>query len=479
MRATLHYITAFVLLIIYGGQVCPLIDTLTIPHWGSLLSAAFLAIILTRYLVLPHAMKNATIYDQPTKQFALEFGLFIFYGFMLALYNTFALGFPVWESGPKVILGFVIFGFFIGLDLSLKRERDIGKGIAREIVPENKTNKYTSLTRKFSVFALATVALIGSVIILAVAKDIFWMLHHPEAAKQSSTHIAILAEVAFILFTLCAYTLLIIRSYTRNITLFFGNETHVLRKVRSGDLSERVLPLTRDEFGEIADHTNAMIEGLRERDRIKNVFGKAVSPTIATRLMHREAEGMSLGGAMEPLVILMADIRDFTARTESSPPEAVISELNLWLAEAVESICDHDGIVDKFIGDGILAVFGLDGETNACEKAIACAQDMLRRLNQLAPGLSAPMEIGIGIHKGEVLAGIIGSPERLEFTVIGDVTNTTARIEAMTREINTTILISEAVFTDLPPTSDKENWTDHGEWSLKGKARPVRLYGLT
>ncbi len=219
-----------------------------------------------------------------------------------------------------------------------------------------------------------------------------------------------------------------------------------------------------------------MIEGLEERDRIKHVFGKAVSPTIAARLMQQAEDVFARrfhAAAGDPF----SDIRNFTARTESSPPEMVITDLNAWFTEAVEAICDHDGVVDKFIGDGILAVFGLDGDMSACEKAVACAREMLVRLERLNPTLSAPIDIGIGIHKGEVLAGILGSPERLEFTVIGDVVNTASRIEGMTRRLDASVLISEAVKHDLEKATSFSGWKDFGELELRGKTAPCQALG--
>ncbi|BDQ34437.1 adenylate/guanylate cyclase domain-containing protein [Pseudodesulfovibrio portus] len=475
IRTSTHYLAAMILLTVYGGQVCPLIDTLTLAHWGTLVAAAFIPMALLRMWLLPRLLNRVAIYDQPGRQFFFDLGLFLLFGSGLAVYNTVHLGFSVFESGPKVLLGFLIFGFFSGLDLALERERANGLTIIRENISPPETVRYTSLTRKFSGFALATVFLAGTVLILTVVKDVYWLTDVNFAMEGSRAQLLIVAEIGFIMLVLSGYILLIIASYTRNIRLFFGNETSVLRKVREGDLTRRVPRLTADEFGEIAGHTNIMIDGLIERDRIKNVFGKTVSPAIAGRLMDREKQGLSLGGSIQPLAILMCDIRDFTARAEGNPPEQVIEDLNRWFTEAVEATNSHGGVVDKFIGDGILALFGLDGEMDACEKAVACARDMLARLDRLNQSLDTPISVGIGIHKGEVLAGIVGSPERLEFTVVGDPVNTAARIERMTRRLDADILVSAAAHSDLP---EGREWRDFGEQSFKGKSQKIRLYGL-
>ncbi len=443
-----------------------------------MLLATFTALLCARSLLQSRVVEAAPLYDQPGKQFTLEFSLFLVFGLALASYNTLWLHFPIHESGPKVVIGFITFGFFIGLDLALARERKSGEAIIKNYIEMPETARYTSLTRKFSGFALATVFLVGTVLILTVVKDVYWLSEVDMDTSGMHAQFLIVLEIGFILLLLCGYILNIIISYTRNIRFFFDNETRVLRQVRDGDLSSRVPPLTRDEFAEIADHTNTMIDGLRERDRIKSVLGKAVSPTIARRLIEQEEHGMSLGGSMQTLVILFSDIRNFTTYTEANPPEMVIKDLNLWFTEAIQAIQNHGGIVDKFIGDGILAVFGLDGDMAACRNAVDCATEMQARLNTLTPKLCAPMQIGIGIHKGDVLAGIVGSPERLEFTVVGDVVNTASRIEGMTRDLGTYILISEAVQSDLKSSMALSEWRDYGQQKLKGKAESVRLFGI-
>lgn len=477
MRAIVHYIIALILLTIYGGAVCPFIELLPLTTWGLILTLAFIPLALIRFLLLPRLVKRAPIYDRPARQFLLEFGLFLVFGLVLCAYNISVYQFPLIESGMKIITGFLIFGFFIGLDLALAREYRTGLQVVEQGIAPPRVERYSSMTRKFALFALATVALVGTVIVLVVIKDVYWLTEIDYWEEGTRAELIIFMEIGFILAILSGYILTVIFSYTRNIRFFFGNETAILRQVSRGDLSGRVLNLTRDEFGEIASHTNDMIEGLEERDRIKNVFGKAVSPTIANRLMDQADDGAPLGGSTQFLAILFADIRGFTTRTEQDDPQALISDLNAWLTQAVESIDDHGGVVDKFIGDGILAVFGLDGDPAACTKAVDCARDMLARLERLNPSLSAPMSVGIGVHKGEVVAGIVGSPERLEFTVIGDVVNTASRIEAMTRPLDAAILVSDTVRADLDD-KDMTQWKDYGEQQLKGKRRSMRLFGL-
>lgn len=476
MRPLAHYFAAMLLLTLYGGQVCPLLETLTLAHWGTLLALAFATMFLLRSTLLTRLVDRVPFYDQPGRQFLLELALFAAFGLGLALFNSFVLGFTVLESGFKVVIGFLTFGFFISLDLALKREYANGKTILSQGITPPETSRYTSLTRKLSTFTLATVALAGTVLILALVKDVYWLSEVDFAAEGAMAQLLVVLEIVFIFAVLSGYILCIIVSYVRNIRLFFSNETDILRRVQMGDLSTRVPSLTRDEFGEIARYTNSMIEGLVERDRVKKVLGKTVSPAIAERLMERQEHGFSLGGSIHSLTILFCDIRDFTARTEANPPEVVLDELNQWFTQAVEAVTAHDGVVDKFIGDAILAIFGLDGDPDAaCEKGLACAEDMRDRLNRLNESLSAPLEAGIALHRGDVIAGLVGSPVRLEFTVIGDVVNTTARIEKLTRELRCPILVSGPLRDCI---RDSRAWRDFGFRSFRGKTEKIQLFGL-
>jgi adenylate cyclase len=167
-----------------------------------------------------------------------------------------------------------------------------------------------------------------------------------------------------------------------------------------------------------------------------------------------------------------------TTRTESSSPEAIVADLNRYFTEMVAVVHAHGGIVDKFIGDGLMAIFGFDGEPDAATAAVLAARDMHSAVVVLNRSLAEPIAIGVGIHVGEAIAGTIGSPDRLEFTFIGDVVNTAARIEGMTKALGASPLISADVMAALSPTAQALGWSDVGPQALKGKHDSVQLYGL-
>lgn len=187
----------------------------------------------------------------------------------------------------------------------------------------------------------------------------------------------------------------------------------------------------------------------REKQLLRSAFAGHVSPQVMRAI---------LGGALQPdadgercqVTILFADIRGFTARSENSTPEAMIRLLNRYYAEASAAIHARGGAIDKFIGDGLMATFGVPQPLPAPERnALEAAQDMLVRVARLNTELVAeglpPLEIGIGIHSGEVLAGYVGSRKRRDFTVIGDPVNTASRLEGMTKKVGYPVVCSQQV----------------------------------
>jgi adenylate cyclase len=160
--------------------------------------------------------------------------------------------------------------------------------------------------------------------------------------------------------------------------------------------------------------------------------------------------GMALGGRSVTVTLLAADLRGFTSMSEQLSPEEVVRQLNAYHAVMLRELERHGGVLDKFIGDGTLAVFGLgsgEGQDHGAAAAVACARGMLSALERLNQTRAAaelpPLRMGIGVHTGQVVAGNIGVPGiRLEFTVIGDAVNTAARLETYTKEVGTPALVS-------------------------------------
>jgi class 3 adenylate cyclase len=219
-------------------------------------------------------------------------------------------------------------------------------------------------------------------------------------------------------------------------------------RVRDGDLTVRSALQGQDELGQLAAALNQMVDGLQERDRVKELFGRYVTTQVSEEILKGQ---LTLGGVAKRVTILFSDVRNFTTMAEAMRPEEVVTFLNDYFSEMVEAVFEQQGILDKFVGDGLLAIFGsLDDTTDHPRRAVLAALRMKARLAKLNGERSMvgqpPIAIGIGIHTDTVVVGNIGSHRRLEYTVIGDGVNTCSRVEAANKGFGTTILITEATW---------------------------------
>ncbi len=237
------------------------------------------------------------------------------------------------------------------------------------------------------------------------------------------------------------------------------------------------VPLRRaDEFGALIGEFNSMVAELREKARLREMFGLHVGPKAAEQILARDP---GLSGREQIITVMFVDIRSFTARAAASEARRVVQVLNEFLGAMVEAVeAHHTGMVNKFLGDGFIALFGAGVEGGAhADEALQAAKAMLLRLENLNTQLGArgeaPLAIGIGLHTGPAIVGSIGSPQRLEFTAIGSTVNLASRIEALTKAVGATILLSDATrlalqrpveLRELPPQV------------VKGVATPVLVW---
>jgi adenylate cyclase len=218
----------------------------------------------------------------------------------------------------------------------------------------------------------------------------------------------------------------------------------------------------------------ASIQAATARDRITNLFGQHVSPQVVERLM---AEGAGTDSEIRSVAVMFVDFRSFTAGARSRSPQEVVDRLDGAFAVLVEILDRHGGIVNKFLGDGFLALFGGPLEApDAAHRAVAAAREMLVANERINSATSWPLRMGIGIHFGEVVAGNIGSPRRKEYTVIGDAVNFAARLEALNKELNSQFLISSAVREALGEAA--QDAVHRGEVPIRGYEKPVPVWQL-
>jgi adenylate cyclase len=218
----------------------------------------------------------------------------------------------------------------------------------------------------------------------------------------------------------------------------------------------------------------ASIQAATARDRVTDLFGQHVSPQVVERLM---VEGASTASDIRRVAVMFVDFRSFTAGARSRSPQEVVDRLDGAFAVLVEILDRHGGIVNKFLGDGFLALFGAPFEAaDAAQRAVSAAREMLAAMDSVNKAASWPLRIGIGIHFGEVVAGNIGSPRRKEYTVIGDTVNFAARLESLNKEFNSQLLISAVVRDALG--NDGRDAVSLGEVAIRGYDRPMPVWQL-
>jgi len=248
-----------------------------------------------------------------------------------------------------------------------------------------------------------------------------------------------------------------------------------MARVGAGDLTARAVVVGNDEIGAVAEGFNRMVAGLRERERIRETFGRYVSPEVRDEIL---AGRVSLAGDVREVTILFSDLRDFTAWVESHPPAEVVRDINEYFTLMEGAIRAHRGLVLQFIGDEIEAVFGAPiAEPHHADQALAAALEMRRRLAEWNDGRRAAGRVairhGIGIHTGEVLAAAIGSPERQSYALVGDSVNLASRIQDLTKDVGAEVLVSGATVRRLREPGALEPLP---AVRVKGRAADVEVY---
>jgi adenylate cyclase len=232
---------------------------------------------------------------------------------------------------------------------------------------------------------------------------------------------------------------------------------------------------TGDELEALARGFNRMVDGLKERDKLRITFGKYMTASVMEHLL---AGKVALGGESLRVTILFTDIRSFTSISERMDPQQLVGLLNEYFTEMVSIVMQEDGVVDKYIGDAIMAVFGAPvSKPEDAVHAVRAAVRMRGALESLnvrlvERGIPA-LRTGIGIHTGEVVAGNIGSDKRMEYTVIGDPVNVASRLETSTKELGVDVLISHDTFELTKGAIDARPVR---EITVKGRARAVMTY---
>jgi adenylate cyclase len=288
---------------------------------------------------------------------------------------------------------------------------------------------------------------------------------------------SMLVSVVFLAAAAIVVAIVLALAVSRSVAEPLAQLEKVMIEVERGRFDARAPVVSNDEIGRLTDGFNRMVRGLGEREFLRETFGKYVSQEIRDEIL---AGRIALQGEPREVTILFADIRDFTPWVEASDPREVVRDLNAYFTEMETAIRAHGGLVVQYIGDEIEAVFGAPvARPGHAEQAVRAALEMRTRLaawNAARAGAGRPpLRNGIGIHTGTVLAGNIGSADRLSYALVGDSVNLASRLQSLTKELRADVLVSGTtrakIAGDLPlrPLPAVR---------VKGRAAEVEVYAL-
>lgn len=273
-----------------------------------------------------------------------------------------------------------------------------------------------------------------------------------------------------------ALTIVFMRIITVPLTkLIDGTE-----KITKGDYSVKVKNISNDEMGLLSDAFNEMTKSLQEKEFMREAFGKVVDPYVRDYLLQGN---IALGGENCDVTVMFCDIRNFTAMSENMKPEDVVLLLNKYFTAMEKCISENHGVINKYIGDAIMAIFGspVKSQNHALDsyKASYAMKNSLIELNKSFAEKNLPLfDFGIGLHSGNVLAGNIGAEKRMEYTVIGDTVNTASRIGALCKTYKTDLLLSESTVEKIKMLDESVaaslKYVDDS--AIRGKTETVKLF---
>lgn len=420
-----------------------------------------------RILNLPYIIAFINISIYIIIPFAVSFVLFLVYN--ISFKNFLFLYFR------SIMLGLIV--MFISL---LLIEDTIRKSLVPHFFPEGRLHGipgtiWISISRRIrALFGVGTV----NPMILLILTLIFIFLEVDDSkttVQELAKGILVFSVLLCLFFLIISLrvNVLVVNSILNPIKEMLG----IIEKVKKGDLSQQIKVISNDELGILGDAGNDMIRGLADREKIRETFGKYVSPEIRDQIL---AGNIPLNGERREATLLFSDLRDFTSYVENNPPEEVILGMRIYFTAMQKAIAKYNGLVLQYVGDEVEAVFGVPIKSNDHpEMAVKAALEMrkgLEILNEQRSKKGKPVfRHGIGIYTGSVLAGNTGSKDRLSYSLIGNTVNLASRIQEITKSYGCDILVSETTVKHIESSFPLKKEKSH---SVKGYSRPITVYRL-
>jgi class 3 adenylate cyclase len=377
----------------------------------------------------------------------------------ISLFITAYLGLPwyaalVLFAGAAVVLLYGVFLRFFAVELSL---RPVLADVSRDVPEAAELPAARSIALRWRLLlALPAINVVTGVVVSALSAS------GPTSLRDLGFDVLFAVLVAF------TVSLVLSLMLASSVLRPLAELQRATERVTRGDFGARVPVVSGDETGALARSFNTMVAGLQEREALREAFGTYVAPHLADRVL---AEGAVLEGEEVEVTVVFVDLRDFTAFSERASAHEVVAVLNGFFDLVVPVLVRHGGHANKFVGDGVLGVFGApDHLPDHADRGLAAAVEVVEAVRD-AYGQS--LSVGIGVNSGTVVAGTVGGGGRLEFTVIGDPVNTAARVQQATRETGDAVLLTEATRALL---QDPPALVPRGTIELRGKRDRVQVH---
>jgi class 3 adenylate cyclase len=408
----------------------------------------------------PNWIDTLSCIKNQSQQLIFDLSPYLFTALVVIFIEAYLLNHPL-IFVSKVVVAIISIGFYSAVGIALEVEYGHIKNY-QVCEPKNIT-QIIPAARKWRYFQL---------ILLTVVLLIFGLAgfaHSLHANKHD------FLELLFISTVIISLSLYLIYLYNRNFIHVIGMQVKILSCVEEGRFDVLVPTVSDNELALLATYHNAMIERLRDRERLYRTLEKSVGANIMNKLLNTDEATLKQGQTYN-VAILFCDLRGFTSLGESASAEEIILFLNVYFADISSVISEHNGIINKFMGDAVLAIFGLESDGNPVEDAVNASLAIIRHSTDFYMPNAGHPESGVGIDFGAVIGGTIGSEERYEYTIIGDAVNKASRLESLSKRLGYSIILSQNAYKWLS-NDMRRNFDSLGAHKVRGGNEAITIYG--
>jgi class 3 adenylate cyclase len=405
---------------------------------------------------------NLSSLKNHSQQFVFQFSFYLFTALAVFLLERYFFNYSL-AIVEKSLMAIMTVGFYIAIGITLEIEHD---RIKNKITSNRAKTVPINLKLRYFLLLLLSVDWVVFILLYLAHSHGF---DYPYITQQE------LQEIIFVSVVVVSFSIYLFYLYNRNFIQILDIQLTILHSVTEDNFDVNVPILSDDELALLANYHNTMIEWLRERKHLYKTLKKSVGANIMNKLLTTDEQTLKQG-ELYSVAILFCDLRGFTSLGESASAEEVILFLNDYFADVSSVISQHRGIINKFMGDAVLAIFGLENEGNAVEDAVNASLAIIQHnVDFYMPNELHP-ETGVGIDFGLVVGGTIGSEDRYEYTIIGDAVNKASRLEGLSKRLSYKIILSEDAYQQL--CADMQQYfCNLGEHKVRGRNEPICVYG--